>query len=253
MKRTPGVVDAGLTDIGVNTDNNSNTNIIPPGGKRQVSIGQYNVGEGFFNAMGLTLKAGRWFDANRPMDDMTLPYPEDKAVEKAVAERGVNVVLNEYAVRKLGFKSPQDAVGKVVKSELIGPDFGMVDINIIEVVGDSRFRSVRKPIDPIMFRKIRTGPGWLMVRYRGDPATVRAALERQWKQIHQRGPVQRQVQRRHRRRDVQEGGRARAELRRFFAPRRHHRLPRPVRPCGLHRRAANQGDRDPEGARRTHP
>ena len=68
-------------------------------------------GRPFFNAMGLTLKAGRWFDANRPMDDMTLPYPEDKAVEKAVAERGVNVVLNEYAVKKLGFKSPQDAVG----------------------------------------------------------------------------------------------------------------------------------------------
>jgi putative ABC transport system permease protein len=182
VKRTPGVIDAGLTDIGINTDNNSNTNIIPPGGKRQVSIGQYNVGEGFFNAMGLTLKAGRWFDANRPMDDMTLPYPEDKAVEKAVAERGVNVVLNEYAVKKLGFKSPQDAVGKVVKSQLIGPEFGMVDINIIGVVGDSRFRSVRKPIDPIMFRKIRTGPGWLMVRYQGDPATVRASLERQWKQ-----------------------------------------------------------------------
>ena len=58
----------------------------------------------------------------------------------------------------LGFKSPQDAIGKVVKSELIEPDFGMVDINIIGVVGDSRFRSVRKPIDPIMFRKIRTGP-----------------------------------------------------------------------------------------------
>ncbi len=34
-----------------------------------------------------------------------------------------------------------------------------------------------------MFRKIRTGSGWLMVRYRGDPATVRAALERQWKQF----------------------------------------------------------------------
>jgi putative ABC transport system permease protein len=183
VKRVPGVVDAGLTDIGVNTDNNNNSGIIPPGSKTQVNIGQYNVGEGFFNAMGLTLKAGRWFDASRPMDDMTQPYPEDKAVERAIAQRGINVVLNEYAVKKLGFKSPQDAVGKTVKSEIIGPDYGMVNINIIGVVGDSRFRSVRKPIDPIMFRKIRTGPGWLMVRYRGDPATVRAALETKWKQF----------------------------------------------------------------------
>ena len=56
--------------------------------------------------MGLTLKAGRWFDPDRPMDDMTQPYPPQPEVEKAIAQRGVNVVLNEYAVRKLGFKSP---------------------------------------------------------------------------------------------------------------------------------------------------
>jgi putative ABC transport system permease protein len=183
VKRVPGVIDAGLTDIGVNTDNNNNSGIIPPGSNRQVNIGQYNVGEGFFNAMGLTLKAGRWFDPKRPIDDMTIPYPQDKAVEKEIAQRGVNVVLNEYAAKKLGFKSPEDAVGKVLKSEIIGEEYGLVNITVIGVVGDSRFRSVRKPIDPIMFRKISTGPGWLIVRYRGDPETVRASLERQWKQF----------------------------------------------------------------------
>jgi putative ABC transport system permease protein len=175
-------VAAGLTDIGVATDNNNNSGIIPPGSNQLVNIGQYNVGEGFFDAMGLTLKAGRWFDASRPMDDFTLPYPQDKAFEKAIAQRGVNVVLNEFAVRKLGFKSPQDAIGKVLKSELVGDEYGNVNINVIGVVGDTRFRSVRKPIDPIMFRKVRTGPGYLEVRYRGDPQTLSAALERQWKQ-----------------------------------------------------------------------
>jgi len=182
VKRIPGVVAAGLTDIGVATDNNNNSGIIPPGSNQLVNIGQYNVGEGFFDAMGLTLKAGRWFDASRPMDDFTLPYPQDKAFEKAIAQRGVNVVLNEFAVRKLGFKSPQDAIGKVLKSELVGDEYGNVNINVIGVVGDTRFRSVRKPIDPIMFRKVRTGPGYLEVRYRGDPQTLSAALERQWKQ-----------------------------------------------------------------------
>jgi putative ABC transport system permease protein len=181
MKRIPGVVDAGLTDIGINTNNSSNQNIIPPGGNRQVLIGQYNVGAGYLNAMGLTLKAGRWFDENRPADDLTVPYPRQPEVEKALGERGANVVLNEYAVRKLGFKSPQDAVGKVVHSQLLGDENGMMDINIIGVVGDSRFRTVRTPIDPIMFRKVRTGPGWMMIRYRGDPDTIKSAVEREWK------------------------------------------------------------------------
>jgi putative ABC transport system permease protein len=183
IKRVPGVVAAGLTDIGIATNNNNNSGIIPPGVNKSINIGQYNVGEGFLDAMGLTLKAGRWFDASRPMDDTTIPYPQDRTVEKAIAQRGINVVLNEYAVKKLGFKSPQDAIGKVVKSELLDPEDGLININIIGVVGDSRFRTVRTPIDPIMFRKVTTGAGWMMVRYKGDPAAVRAGIEREWKQI----------------------------------------------------------------------
>ena len=183
MKRVPGVVAAGLTDIGVSTSNSSNTGLIPPGSNKQVTIGQYSVSDGFFDAMGLKLLAGRWFDPNRPMDDMTLNFPIQKDQETALARRGVNVVLNQYAAKKLGFKSPQDAIGKVVKSELFEPGTGQVDINIIGVVGDTRFRSVRTPIDPIMFQNVKTGPAWLIIRYRGDPATVEAAVERQWKQI----------------------------------------------------------------------
>jgi len=183
MKRVPGVTAVGRTDIGVNTTNQNNTGLIPPGTNKQVLVGQYNVDEGFFDAMGLTLKAGRWFDPNRPMDDMTTPYPTDLNVEKALAARGVNVVMNEYAVRKLGFKTPQDAIGKTVRSELFSPDTGITNITIIGVVGDSRFRSVRTPIDPIMFRNVNKGPGWMIIRYDGDPATVRSAVEREWKRI----------------------------------------------------------------------
>ena len=183
FERVPGVVAVGRTDIGVATDNNNNTGLLPPGASQMVTIGQYNVDEGFFEAMGLTMKAGRWFDPNRPMDDMTTPYPTDEAYEKRLAARGVNVVMNEYAVKKLGFKSPQDAIGKTVRSELFSPDSGVVDIHIIGVVGDSRFRTVRQPIDPIMFRNVNQGPSWAIVRYNGDPAAVRAGLEREWKKI----------------------------------------------------------------------
>jgi putative ABC transport system permease protein len=190
MKRIPGVVAVGLTDIGVATDNNSNTGLIPPGSNKQVTIGQYAVSEGVLDAMGLKMLAGRWFDENRPTDDMTLDFPIQKDQELALARRGVNVVMNRYAVRKLGFKSPQDAVGKVVKSELFEPGTGIVDINIIGVVGDSRFRSVRTPIDPVMFMNVNRGPAYMVVRYRGDPATVQRAIERQWKQITNEVPFQ---------------------------------------------------------------
>ena len=180
-KRVPGVTAASLADIGVNTDNNNNSFIVPPG-KKQVLIGQYNVGAGYLDAMGLKLLAGRWFDANRPADDSTTPYPPKPEVEKALAARGLNVVINEYAMRRLGFKSPQDAVGKVVKGDVVCEDCGLVSLTIVGVVGDSRFRTVRTPIEPIMFRKVTAGPGWMVVRYNGDPKAVRSALEQQWKQ-----------------------------------------------------------------------
>ena len=183
MSRIPGVVAAGLTDLGVNTTNQSNTYIIPPGSSRQVLIGTYNVGEGYMDAMGLSLKAGRWFDANRPMDDMTTPYPPNPDFEKALAQRGMNVVINELAAKRLGFSSPQDAIGKVVRGKLLSDEAGISNLTIIGVIGDSRFRTVRTPIEPIMFHKVVSGPGWLIIRYRGDPATVRSAVERQWKQI----------------------------------------------------------------------
>ena len=183
MERVPGVKAAALTDIGVNTNNQSNTFIIPPHSNTQVLIGQYNVGADYLNAMGLTLKAGRWFDPNRPLDDMTVPYPQNESVEKAIAARGVNVVINEYAARKLGFRTPQDAVGQIVRGKLLSDDDGIMNITIIGVVGDTRFRTVRTPIEPMMFHKVTAGPGWLIVRYNGDPATVKAAIEHQWKQI----------------------------------------------------------------------
>src|SRR6185503_10260499 len=126
---------------------------------QQVLIGQYSVGADYLRAMGLKLLAGRWFDANRPIDDATAPYPPQPAVEKAIHDRGMNVVINEYAAKKLGFKSPQDAVGKVVRGDMIGDHLGLMNVTIIGVVGDSRFRTVRTPIEPIMFRKVTTGPG----------------------------------------------------------------------------------------------
>ncbi len=183
MKRIPGVIAVGRTDIGVATVNNNNTGIIVPGTNKQVTIGEYNVDEGFLDAMGMKLLAGRWFDPSRPADDMTLPFPADPNAERAMAQRGINVVLNQYAVKKLGFASPPDAIGKVVKGELFDPGTGIVTINIIGVVGDTRFRSVRTPIEPIMFQKTHQGQSTMVIRYRGDPATIEAAVERQWKQI----------------------------------------------------------------------
>src|SRR3546814_5525275 len=85
------------------------------------------------------------------MDDMTLPYPPEDESQRAMAQRGGNIVVNELATRRLGFKNPADAVGKTLKAALVDNEIGLVPVTIIGVVKDSRFRSVKLPLDPIMF------------------------------------------------------------------------------------------------------
>src|SRR3954447_3120737 len=142
VRRIPGVDAVGLTTIGVATDNQNNTGVMVPGGSEPLTIGNYTVDEGFKDAMGLALIAGRWFDPNRPLDDMTIPFPPDPETQKALAARGANVVINEFAARRMGFRNPADAVGKTMRAALVENEYGLVPVTVVGVVRDSRFRSV---------------------------------------------------------------------------------------------------------------
>jgi putative ABC transport system permease protein len=183
MKRLPGVVAVGRTDLGMDTGNHRSTSVLLPGATKSTDMGDYEVDAGFLDAMGLKLEAGRWFDPNRPADDQTLPFPPDPAAERAMAARGLNVVINDLAVKRLGFKSPQDAIGKTFRSELYSTGTGVANLTVIGVVGDTRFGSVKYPVEAMMYRESRAGPNWMIIRYRGDPAQVRSEVEQQWKQL----------------------------------------------------------------------
>jgi putative ABC transport system permease protein len=182
-RRVPGVSAVGMTTIGVATDNQNNTGVMVPGIPEPVTIGIYQVDTGFRDAMGLKLVAGRWFDESRQLDDMTLPYPPEPASQRALAARGGNIVINELAARRLGFKHPREAIGKTFKGAIVDNEIGLVPVTIVGVVADSRFRSVREPLDPMMYLNTKSGHTHMIVRYTGDPAAVRAGVERVWKGI----------------------------------------------------------------------
>ena len=192
MSRVPGVVSVGRSGIGIATDNNNNTGVIMPGRTEPINIGNYSIDVDFFRTMGIRLVAGRLFDPNRPGDDSTIPLAGDEpgavaavdAAERAMAARGINVVINELAARRMGFRDPAEAVGKTVMVSYFDPDDPLVPTHIIGVVQDSRFRSVREPIDPILFRLDRTFANTLLVRYDGNnPAAARANIEQAWRRL----------------------------------------------------------------------
>jgi putative ABC transport system permease protein len=184
-RRVPGVDAVGRTSIGIATDNNNNTGVMLPGRKEPVTIGNYVVDPGFFDAMGLTLVAGRWFDDKRPLDDMSLPFPPDDAAQRVLAARGANVVVNELGAQRLGYRHPADIVGKTFRAALVDNEIGLVPVTVVGVARDSRFRSIKQPLDPIMFLNARSGGGHthMIVRYHGDPEAVRRGLDQSWRGI----------------------------------------------------------------------
>ncbi|MGE5722846.1 MAG: ABC transporter permease, partial [Sphingomonadales bacterium] len=117
----------------------------------------------------------------RPMDDMTVNFPPDAASQKALVARGGNVVISELAARRLGYRHPADAVGKTLQAATVDAEYGLVPMTVIGVVRDPRFRSLKIPLEPILFMNGRTGFSNMIVRFHGDPAAVRARVERLWK------------------------------------------------------------------------
>jgi putative ABC transport system permease protein len=191
LKQIDGVTAIGRTNIGVATQNNQNTGVQMPGRNEPINIGYYSIDFGFLDAMGIKLLAGRTFDESRPMDDSTTPFPTDEAAERALVQRGINVVMNELAVRRLGLGSPQAAIGKTVKMLADAEEGTVMNATVIGVVQDSRFRSIRETVDPIIFRASRFGQGWMLVRYNaGDPARIRRDVEAVWKRIAPEVPFQ---------------------------------------------------------------
>jgi putative ABC transport system permease protein len=185
IARLPGVMSVARTTIGVGTDSSTNEGVLIPGQREPATIGSYAIDYDFFRTMGIRLIAGRLFDESRPMDDATLPTPDNPdAIRAQIARGGINVVVNQLALQRMGFRTPEEAIGKTLRASLAGEEYGAVPITIIGVVQDSRFRSIRQPIDPIMFRISRNAGTYMLIRYANvDPERLRASVEQVWKRI----------------------------------------------------------------------
>ena len=186
VAQVDGVRSASRTAIGVSTGSTMNRDVYLPGRSAPVNIGNYAVDEHFFTTMGIDVVAGRVFDPNRPMDRVDVPPIGETEAELALARRGGNVVINELAARQLGFRSPADAVGKPVRVTLMpfNAEMPAVPVTIVGVVMDTRFRSIRQPIEPIMYRVGTDYQAYLVVRYdTSDPNAVRDRIEQVWRRL----------------------------------------------------------------------
>ena len=135
----------------------------PEGWPPDESIGLEYIGVDFdfASTLGLAFVAGRSFDRTIGPD----------ATEA--------VVINEAAVRAVGWESPQAAIGKQFASPGSGKPNGVV----IGVVADYHQHGLQERIEPIMFG-IRSGNGLVMMRLKSaDAPGVLPYVDRTWRQF----------------------------------------------------------------------
>lgn len=184
VRKLPGVVAVGRTNIAVNPGNNSMTDVRQPGQANPINLGVYGIDPGVVPALGMRVIAGRNVSDSIAMDDAWTPQPVDLEAEKALAARGVNYILSESATKRLGFATPQSAIGKQILAGITVPEAGgQVPGPIVGVVSDVRYRSVRQPIQPILYYYQRQGYNQLLVRFEGDPKDVRDRVEAVWRRL----------------------------------------------------------------------
>ena len=185
VRGIPGVTAVGRSTIGVATGNNSMTSAKRPGAANESDIGFYGMDPGVIDALGMKLIAGRNFSEANPMDDATTPSPPDDAAERALVARGVNVLLSESAAKRLGFASAQAAIGQPLQTGLTDTaKYGWLPATVVGVVSDVRYRTVREPLQPILYYYQTVGYNNLLIRYQGvAPDVIRARVEAVWKRL----------------------------------------------------------------------
>ncbi|HEV2866863.1 MAG TPA: ABC transporter permease [Allosphingosinicella sp.] len=183
LAAVPGVVAVGRTNLGIAATNKSIQSVNAPGGVQGLNVGVYGADPEFFHAMGMRLLAGRLFGERFANDRVVHPEPGAPGGASTLVGRGLNVVVNRRAARMFGFREPSAALGQQVRTS-IGGGNDMVPCTIVGVVEDTRIRSARDEIEPLIFTYDPDNITQLIVRYRSSrPAQVMAGLEQGWRQF----------------------------------------------------------------------
>ncbi len=135
----------------------------------------------FFELYGLKAVSGRFFGREHPQD--AVPAGANRATI-------VSVVINEAAVRKLGFPSARAAIGKATTLEGVRPE--ILSAEIIGVVPDFALDSVRQAVGPVMYYVDTSRFGLLHARLTGRmlPETL-SAIDRLWSKLGEARPIKR--------------------------------------------------------------
>ncbi len=143
------------------------------------------VDDGFFSTYEIPVVAGRSYDESFQLDHIPL-------IAQAAPDGqrySFNLVINESTVRELGLKSAEDAIGRIVRTNVGALDTVMADLTIVGVVADSRFHYARTEI-PAEIYYLTPELGFnLTVRFQGNPQETLNSISQLWPALYGDTPM----------------------------------------------------------------
>ena len=174
MARLPGVKDVTVSN-GALPSRFSTSRVSVRGSSSEQQVNFIGVDYNFLDVMGIRVKEGRGFSSNFPSDTLNNGIPGGP-LDQTIG----SIVLNETAVKDLAIQSP--VVGKQI---LWATDRDTsYYVNIVGVVKDFHFTSMRNEIKPFAFFANARPQGTMMVKLTGSNISgTLAQIENKWKQF----------------------------------------------------------------------
>jgi len=192
FRRTPGVISATASDRqpAGDSDNDGNVKLVR-NPQIQPTLTFERIGPDYMRTYGLNVVAGRALDMAHGLDDKAGIDAE------IIADRGINVMVNESAAKAYGFSDPKQILGERLQITRTKSGKPYI-VTVAGVVHDVRFVSPRVVPPPQLYLlDSHLGPidqpsSWsAAVRVRdGTQAQVRERLEAAWRSLVPGAPFQ---------------------------------------------------------------
>ncbi len=141
----------------------------------RIFLNYYSMDIDFMESYEIKILAGRAFSSDFPSD--TVAFTEEEGAIGTGA-----IILNESAARKLGFDSPDKAIGQVIRGSMAR--LGDADMTIIGVIPDIYFRSIKFGIRPsVYFRRTDRFSNATIKFTTNDVPTLIKQVEQIWNEV----------------------------------------------------------------------
>jgi len=182
VRRLPGVSGVSLASFAPGDRSGAGLSLKLPGMEDRLVIFYRSVDWDFFDVFGVSPIAGRVFDRAHRNDVARV------SGEAADAPQHSGAVINQLAVRRMGFASPDDALGK--RFYRGGND--IMEVEVVGVIPDILFSSPRQTINPEIYLFEPAIFSALNIHYQtDDPEALGQRIDAVWKEMFPGLPVNR--------------------------------------------------------------